>query len=168
MAQDMPTVVDYQGLRRKEKQNQKAYIALNRAADTVYKAISDAKVFNLSLEVATQYNLCRFVDKSPSDRTSDKLRTKILYFETKDSRYEVARFTNKDHTRQVYRLAKVSNPYFKDSAFFSKLGDKLPLSEEHLEEIIAENLNWQDLQWGIDSVRIKTSPNISNEDPTTE
>ena len=95
----MPTEVDRQGIRRKEKQNQKAYIALNKAADTVYKTISDAKVFNLSLEVATQYNLCRFVDRSPSDRTSDKLRTNVLYFETPDSRYELARFTNKDHTR---------------------------------------------------------------------
>ena len=70
------------------------------------------------------------------------MRTNILYFETQDSRYEVARFTNKDHTAVFYRLAKVSNPYFKDSAFFKKLGDKLPLGEEHLEEIVAENLKW--------------------------
>ena len=88
----------------------------------------------------------------------------MLYFETKDSRYELARFTNKDHSRQVYRLAKVSNPYFKDEAFFNKLGGKLPLAEEHLEEIIAGNLNWQDLLWGIDSVRVKTEPSATGEE----
>ena len=80
----------------------------------------------------------------------------MLYFETRDSRYEVSRKTNKDHSRQTYRLAKVSNPYFKDEVFFKKLGGKLPLSDEHLEEIIDDNLNWQDLQWGVNSVKIKT------------
>jgi len=142
MAREMPTEVDHQGIRRKEKENQKAFIALNRAADTVYKSLSDAKIFNLSLEIATQYNLCRFVDRSPSDRTSDKLRTNVLYFETASDRYEVSRWTSSDNSQQHYRLAKVSNPYFKDSAFFTKLGGNLPLAEEHLEEIIATNLNW--------------------------
>ena len=133
-------------------------IALSRAAGNVFKAISEAKVFNLSSEIASQYNLCRFVDKSPTDRASDKLRTNILYFETQDSRYEVARFTNKDHTAVYYRLAKVSCPFFKDQVFFDKMGDKLPLAEEHLEEVIAQNLKWQDLKWGVDSVRVVTDP----------
>ena len=53
MAKDMPTVIDHQGIRRKEKQNLKSTIALNRAAGTVFKAISEAKVFNLSLEIAS-------------------------------------------------------------------------------------------------------------------
>ena len=97
MAREMPTEVDHQGIRRKEKENRKAFIALNRAADTVYKALSDAKIFNLSLEIATQYNLCRFVDRSPQDRTSDKLRTNVLYFETPSSRYEVSRRMSEDN-----------------------------------------------------------------------
>ena len=84
----------------------------------MYRALSEAKVFNLSLEMASQYNLCRFVDKSSSERTSDRLRTNVLYFETPKARYELAHFTNADYDA-VYRLAEVSEPYFKDEAFFS-------------------------------------------------
>ena len=120
MARKMPTEVDTLQLRRAQKANLKALIALNRAADTIYKAMSDAKVFNLSLEPATQYNLCRFVDRSPSDRTSDKLRTNVLYLETKACRYELASFTNADY-EQVYRLAEVRDPFFKDDSFFMSL-----------------------------------------------
>jgi len=80
--------------------------------------MSDAKVFNLSLETATQYNLCRFVDRSPHERTSDKLRSHILYFETKSQRYEISHSTNEDYD-PVYRLAEVSDPFFKDEAFFN-------------------------------------------------
>ena len=72
----------------------------------------------MSLETATKYNLCRFVDRSSQERTSDKLRTNVLYFETPQARYELARFTNADYDA-VYRLAQVSNPYFKDEAFFN-------------------------------------------------
>ena len=53
MAREMPTIIDHQGIRRKEKQNQKSMIALSRAAGNVFKAISEAKVFNLSSEIAS-------------------------------------------------------------------------------------------------------------------
>ena len=59
--------------------------------------MSDAKVFNLSLEIATQYNLCRFADKSIHEKTSDKLRTNVLYIETNTERFEISRFTDLDH-----------------------------------------------------------------------
>lgn len=75
-------------------------------------------MFNLSLEPVTKYNLCRFVDKSKDDCTSDKLRNQTLYFETPEERFELARFT--ENFKQVYRLARVRDPYFKDEAFFAK------------------------------------------------
>ena len=117
LARKMPTEVDSGLSRRVQKSHLKAQIALNRAADQVYRAMSDAKVFNLSLETATQYNLCRFVDRSPHERTSDKLRSHVLYFETKSQRYEISHCTNEDYD-PVYRLAEVSDPFFKDEIFF--------------------------------------------------
>ena len=30
------------------------------------------------------------------------------------------------------------------------------MGEEHLEEVVADNLKWQDLKWGVDSVRVMT------------
>jgi len=57
----------------------------------VYRALNEAFIFNLSLELATVYNLPRFVDsKYTSDLTSSKLRSSVLYFETNKQRYELA------------------------------------------------------------------------------
>ena len=53
LARKMPTEVDSGLSRRVQKSHLKAQIALNRAADQVYRAMSDAKVFNLSLEMST-------------------------------------------------------------------------------------------------------------------
>ena len=53
MAKEMPTQYDMSKLRRAQKTNLKAQIALSKTADSLYRALSDAKVFNLSLEVAT-------------------------------------------------------------------------------------------------------------------
>ena len=120
--------------------------------------MSDAKVFNLSLEMATQYNLCRFVDRSANERTSDKLRTNVLYFETPTARFELARFTNEDYD-PVYRLAEVDSPFFKDEAFFTKQ-DQVPLANEssgadgHFKEVLVENAAWNQFLWGVNSVRV--------------
>jgi len=128
LARKMPTEIDTQLSRRAQKSHMKAQIALSRATDSIYRALSDAKVFNLSLESATKYNLCRFVDRSLSERTSDKLRSNVLYFETPKARYELARFTNEDYEAN-YRLAEVKDPYFKDDAFFNAQ-ETVPLSVE--------------------------------------
>ena len=158
LARKMPTQVDTTLSRRAQKSHLKAQIALSRAADQVYRAMSDAKVFNLSLEMATQYNLCRFVDRSANERTSDKLRTNVLYFETPTARFELARFTNEDYD-PVYRLAEVDSPFFKDEAFFAKQ-DEVPLAnsseDEHLKEVLVENAAWNQFLWGVNSVRIPT------------
>lgn len=60
----------------------------------MYKALNDAIVFNMSLEAATKFTLTSFVDKSPDDCTSFKLRRETMYFETKTCRYELSRSIN--------------------------------------------------------------------------
>lgn len=119
MARKMPTETDSGIVKRAQKAHLKSQIALNRAADRVYLALSDAKVFNMSLEAASQFNLCRFVDRGPHQRTSDKLRDKVLYLETPSQRFEISCKTNDDYD-SVYKLAEVANPYFKDEAFFAE------------------------------------------------
>ena len=97
MAQEMPTMVDKYHSIQGQKKHQKAQIALSRVPDSVYKALNDAKVFNLCLEPATKYNLCRFVDKSREEVTSDRLRQEVLYLETPQQRFEIARFTTESY-----------------------------------------------------------------------
>lgn len=58
------------------------------------------------------------MDRSANDRTSDKLRSNVLYLETATDRYELARFTNSDYEPK-FRLASVSTPFFKDQAFYN-------------------------------------------------
>ena len=51
--------------------------------DPVFKALNEAFIYNLSLELAVVYNLPQFVDsKYSSDLTSNKLRSSVLYLET--------------------------------------------------------------------------------------
>lgn len=67
-------------------------------ANPIYKALNDAFVFNLSLEIATSFNLCSFVDnKITEELTSSRLRQHVLYLETNDTRYEIARFLDESH-----------------------------------------------------------------------
>jgi len=75
-----------------------------------------------------------------------------LYFETKAKRYELARFTNEDYD-PIYRLAEVTDPFFKDETFFNSQ-ETLPLDQSHLKQILAENLSWTEFMWGIDSVKV--------------
>jgi len=49
----MPTTYKQRPRREFEKLLLKAQIVLTRAPENVYKALNDAKVFNLSMEVAT-------------------------------------------------------------------------------------------------------------------
>ena len=108
--------------------------------DPVYKALNDAYVFNLSLELAIVYNLPRFVDpRIGTDLTSNMLRSNVLYLETNSTRYELSRFTNSEFS-QIYRLSIVKQPHIKDDAFFKSL-DKLPLDVSNV-EVLFTDLKW--------------------------
>ena len=91
----------------------------------MYLTLSDSVVFNLSYEPATQYNLCRFIDKGEDDLTCDKLKTQVLYLETKTTRYEVARVLTEDFN-QKFRIAIVKDPQQITSAFLKK--SEIPLN----------------------------------------
>jgi len=99
--------------------------------------------------------LCRFVDRSASDRTSDKLRTNVLYFEVPGRRFELARFTNEDYD-PIYRLAEVDSPFYKDEAFFAQPDQSVPLLETSgdLKDVLVEKVAWNEFLWGINSVKI--------------
>lgn len=71
---------------------------MTKLSDPIYNALSEAFVFNLSLETSNVYNLCHFVDYAVSDQlTSDRLRSHVLYLETKTTRYELARFVDEGY-----------------------------------------------------------------------
>ena len=148
----MPTMVDNMQSRRAQKAHLKAKIALSKAADKMYRVLSQAYVFNLSLEVATQYNLCRFIDRSPLERTSDKLRQSVLYLETPSQRFEVSRFTNENYV-PYYRISEVVAPYCKDEAWFEGQ-EEVPLKAEHTREVVKDDLQWNEFLWGVDSLKI--------------
>jgi hypothetical protein len=119
MAQLMPTVIKVKNNRKAAKQKLTAHLQLVHLANPIYKALNDSFVFNLSLEIANTYNLCSFVDnKITEELTSSRLRQQVLYLETKDTRYEIARFLDESH-KQIYRLSIVMEPNLKDNNFFS-------------------------------------------------
>lgn len=116
----------------------------------MYLTLSEATVFNLSFETATQYNLCRFIDKSEDELTSDKLKLCVLYLETDEVRYEVARMLTEDFM-PVYRVAVVKKPREKTIQWLKK--NEIPLQVDHL-DIEKENLSWSQFIWGANSVKI--------------
>lgn len=81
----------------------------------------------------------------------------MLYIETSRQRYELARFVDSGATyKQMYRLAVVRDAHMKDNQFFAGL-KQLPLSVEHLEQVICEDLDWRDLLWGAQTLGVKNS-----------
>lgn len=51
-----------------------------------------------------------------------------------------------------YKLSKVLKPYFKDNSFMDSSEVPLPPNEA---ELIYENLEWNDINWGETSIQIK-------------
>jgi len=47
----------------------------------------------------------------------------------------------------------------KDNNFFAGL--QLPLTEEHLSEIVCRDLEWQELAWGTETLRIENRDGVS-------
>lgn len=119
MAHHMPSVLKHRNQRKAGKQKLTAHLHQTKMSDPVYNALNEAYVFNLSLEVATVYNLCQFVDHSTNEElTSSRLRSNVLYLETKSTRYELARFTDESF-KQIYRLSVVKDAHLKDNEFFA-------------------------------------------------
>ena len=137
MAQDMPTIYKHRPRHEYEKLLQKAQIVLSRSPENVYKQLNDAIVFNLCLEPASLYNLCRITDKSRQDTLFEKLQRNVLYLETNTERFEIS-----IHDSQV-RVAKVLSPRIKTQRWMAT--QRLPLEAPHI-EIIAQT-EWSELIW---------------------
>jgi hypothetical protein len=87
----MPTIFKHRPRHEYEKLLQKAQIVLSRAPENAYRALNDAIVFNMCFEPASQYNLCRIVDKGPYDTLFQRLLASVLYLETDSERFEISR-----------------------------------------------------------------------------
>ena len=146
MAQDMPTIFKHRPRREYEKLLQKAQIVLARAPENVYKVLNDATVFNLSFEVASQYNLSRLADKSPDDTTFQRMQQHALYLENDAERFEIAHLQKNE-----FRFAKVLQPRLKTDRFYSHAG--VPLLNQYL-EVIFDKVEWHEFVWGPDSLEV--------------
>lgn len=150
MAEKMPFISEYE---------RKKPAAKKINDNNLYKDFN--LVFNLSFEMWMAYSLPAICDKGRDlkDYTSWKLKDKVLYLETKENRYEIARNVS-DHTNddylfeefETFRLSKVHPPVGqKDNDFM--LGTNIPLGMQHVEVVFAR-LDWHDFEWGEDSMKV--------------
>eukprot|EP01027_Heterolobosea_sp_BB2_P010738 GEZU01015726.1.p1 GENE.GEZU01015726.1~~GEZU01015726.1.p1 ORF type:complete len:201 (+),score=63.83 GEZU01015726.1:146-748(+) len=124
-------------------------------------------VFNLSNEPCLKYTLNAVADKGFEDKnfTSYRLLNEVLFVETMNDRYELSLQepaqapdqqqqdgTTKKPQQYKYRWARVLSPHTMDNRTLS--GVSLPLDQDKI-EVIAQDLNWSDIQWGTQSVCVK-------------
>lgn len=86
----MPTRLEPLDHHQQRKAVMKNRLTCMKMADSAYKIVNPALIFNLSLEPAYSFNLCTFADKG-SERTSCKLEEHVLYLETDSIRYEICK-----------------------------------------------------------------------------
>jgi len=122
------------------------------------KIPEQAIIFNMCNEPATKYSLLSIADKSsdPEDFTSHLLKTKVLYLETQDSRYELTKTeTAEDDLFKIYdtyKLSKIINPLLIDNEFMSK--SIIPLPDQYL-QINYKDLDWTEIKWGNDFLTVR-------------
>lgn len=118
-------------------------------------------IFNLSNEMWLHYSIPAISDKGRDlkDYTSWKLKDRVLYLETIDKRYEIARnitdHTNDDYLFEEYetfRISEVVDPVIKDNQFM--LDNAIPLIEENV-TVIFSRVDWHEFQWGEKSLMIR-------------
>jgi len=163
MAYVMPNKIENKVvLKRKIKEIQKKKIQISKLADCAKRAVWPALVYNLSNDPAFKFNLCVFGDKSNDiqARTSYFTKKQTIYLETETERYELCRKREnqdlqmlqvpQDTTKEqqyLYTFSRVLNSHDLDNEFFSLASTKVPLDIKY-KEVIADDLDWQDLIWG--------------------
>ncbi len=118
-------------------------------------------IFNCANEMWLHYSLPAIADKGRDVKefTSWKLKDKVLYLETANKRYEIARNVS-DHTNddylfeeyETYRLSLVKEPCQKDNDFMQSRS--IPLNEDFV-DVIFSRFDWHELQWGRSSLVIR-------------
>lgn len=135
------------------------------------KIPEQAIIFNMCNEPATKYSLLSIADKSSDpegnlsiifrfnisiDFTSHLLKTKVLYLETQDSRYELTKTeTAEDDLFKIYdtyKLSKIINPLLIDNEFMSK--NIIPLPDQYL-KVNYKDLDWTEIKWGNDFLIVR-------------
>lgn len=106
----------------KKQSKMKSHVA--KLADVAMKSIWPSIIFNLSNEPAFRFNLCVFGDTGTNihERTSYLTKTRCIYVETDQERYEIAMNTQKEGADQVntkYTFSRVKNPLIKDNDFMA-------------------------------------------------
>jgi len=112
-------------------------------------------IFNLVNEPWTKYTPTAICDRGlkPHDWTSSRLHTHVLYLESHTTRYEVSRSNGPNDNgsdQEVFKFAKCMKAL---TARASRAAG-VPLPAEHV-TVEFEGLQWEELQWGKDSVVIK-------------
>jgi len=122
------------------------------------KIPEQAIIFNMCNEPATKYSLLSIADKSsdPEDFTSHLLKTKVLYLESQDSRFELTKTeTAEDDLFKIYdtyKLSKIINPLLIDNEFMSK--NIIPLPDQYL-KVNHRDLDWTEIKWGNDFLTVR-------------
>ena len=168
MAYVMPNKIENKiGIKRKLKELQKKKISVAKLADVAKRAVWPAIVFNISNEPAFKFNLSVFGDKSNEiqSRTSYFTQKQVIYIETQTDRYEICRQVepSKDkledpemtlrEAQQLYTFSRVLDCRLCDNEFFSLASTRVPLDNQY-KEIIADNLDWHDMLWSDNELRV--------------
>ena len=150
MAARMPSNSEY----KRKKPNPQ------RLADNMYYTEFNM-VFNLSSEMWLAYSLPAICDKGRDfkDFTSYRLKKSVLYIETANQRFEIS-LNFMDHNNddylfeeyETYKIAEVIDPISKDNDFMRE--KKIPLDDKYV-KVIYNMVDWHDLLWGENSLRIK-------------
>jgi len=111
---------------------------------------------------AYKYSLLNICDKSEDMKTwtSYRLKDHVLYLETLDERYELARAPAPSQSEESkifqdfdqYRLSKLREPAALDNDRMA--GSRRPLPTEDVELLLAD-LDWSDFRWGSDRVVVR-------------
>lgn len=106
-------------------------------------------IFNLVNEPWMKYTPTSVCDRGlkPHEWTSSRLHTHVLYLESHTARYEVSRVGAVVGETEIFRLAKCTKVLTAKAS--RGLGVPLPESEV---EVVFSDLQWEELQWGKDSV----------------
>jgi hypothetical protein len=107
-------------------------------------------LFNASFEPCLKYCLSLVGDRGmqKEEWTSWRLRKEVIYLEKDALRYELSRIPEQKGKFDSFRWARVL-----PSAMHAKSAS-VPLASSSL-EIIASDLDWDEIEWGPSSVRIR-------------
>jgi hypothetical protein len=109
--------------------------------------------FSLSNDAWQRYSLWAVADggPDPSQWTSYRLKSEVLFVETRACRYELS-VEDTSSEFLLYRWAEVSEPTKLDGHEMRKL--KVPLEGKYV-RVVSSKLDWEDLAWGHSQLQIR-------------